>query len=337
LDHRVITLPNARSLRSPLKTASLILVDRWEDLFSPISVFGGSQSVAHRIVNTCEIAKSRGITEEEGGVTKKLDLSLQPGWLQSLNLYHSGVTSNASISPLLQPMSAVSSSSFKTVPSLCYSASKGNHSSANDIIRFKLMACSEEEGRTYICEELKKQIILSNGTLPPPKKRGFGAEMSALIQSLIESSGVEDTKSSISKFRTSYNPIICCRNERLIALSYAVIDSMQRSSAKQFNAVCTWKTSFDDRSGRENELLANLYSFDDFDVAFAGILKHFMKKKDSSSSFVETTKIVNDAGTSKAPMKAIKAKSAKSSVKEKEIEEKVEPVDVVHLLVLCVG
>jgi hypothetical protein len=287
--------------------------------------------MAHRIVNSCEIAKPRSSIVGKNG-SKTLDLSLQPGWLQSLNLDRSGISSNPSFSPLSQPMGAVSSISFKTIPSLCYSPSGIDSES----MRYKLMACGEEEGRTYLCDEIKKQIIFSNGTLPPLKKRGFGAEMSALIQCLIESPGAEGL---ISKsFRTSYNPIICCRHERLIALSYAVIDSMQRSSAKQFNSVCSWKTSFDDRAGREMELLTNLYSFDDFDVAFAVILKQFMKKKDLSSSGKETSKITNDLGASKTPTKAIKAKSAKSSsTKEKESEEKSEPVDVVNLLILCLG
>jgi hypothetical protein len=327
---RLFPLDTGIDYKSPLKHASLILVDRWEDLFTP-SASTGTHPLAHRIINTLKMAES-----SQNAPSSSIDVALQPGWLKAFRSLNESDSSNSlqkesnSLQSFNAPMNAVGSSSFKTLPSLCYTSKDPELTST---MRYKIMACNEDEGRSTLCQELKDQISKEKGNLPPPKKRGLGAEVSALVQSLLESPGSYSLPMN-PVFRTSYNPIVCCKSERLIALSYAVIDAMQRSSPKQFISLCNWKAAFDDRIIRENDMIQNMLQYDEFDVASAAILKYFLKNSSSKSQN-------NSEKVSPIPSKssgiATRSKSKlKTPSKDQQEEEKSEPVDVIHILLTTI-
>ena len=114
------------------------------------------------------------------------------------------------------------------------------------------MICdSEEDGRAALCAALIECINAEGGNLPPPKKRGVGAEIFSLVHELLNAKISEfnsSAKLEANDFRaTEYNPIICMKYYNLVSLALAVVDAMQRSSGKQFGAVCTWACSYDIR------------------------------------------------------------------------------------------
>jgi hypothetical protein len=329
---RLFPLPTDIDYKAPLTNASLILIDRWEDLFTP-SISMGTHPLAHRILNTLKTA-GRTATPASSSLStpSTLDISLTTPWFEAFQSIleapsSSSCATSSSSSSLHRlngfetPMNAVTGSVFKTLPSLCY---KSKDLEFTSFLRYKIMACNEEEGRLALCNELKESINKEKGKEPPPKKRGLGAEVSALVQSLIESPGSYGGTTN-QTMATAYNPIVCCKAEKLIALSFAVIDAMQRSSAKQFSTICNWKTSFDDRVARELDLLSNLFQYDDFDVTSASILKYFLKNKKSASSSTQEMKTPS-----------LSAKASKSKLKATAEEEKADPVDVVHILLMTI-
>lgn len=307
------------------------MVDRWEDLFSPSSTIG-NYPLAHRILNTLKLAQKNTNQNKELGI----DVSLTAPWQQAVD---SVFTDEPPSSDCIYPMSAVSGSGFKTLPSLRYSSDPNDAESENaSILRYKMMACPEEEGRQALVEELKHRIFIENGNLPPAKKRGIGAEISALVQSLLEAPGRNDTSELMKSFQTNFNPFVCVKAERLIALSYAVIDAMQRSSAKQFSSICQWKASFDDRIQREFEVLANLFQYEDFDVTMAVIFKYFLRaKRTAATTASESASSANTVATTvKSPSRAGAKSKLKATSKDNE-EEKNEPVDVIQALFMILG
>jgi hypothetical protein len=329
---RLFPLPTDVDYKAPLKNASLILIDRWEDLFTP-SISMGTHPLAHRILNTLKTAgRTSAAASSSLSSPSTLDISLTTPWFEAfqsiLEISSSSSTSStlssSSSSSLHRlngfetPMNAVTGSAFKTLPSLCY---KSKDLEFTSFLRYKLMACNEEEGRLALCNELKESINKEKGKEPPPKKRGLGAEVSALVQSLIESPGNYGGTAN-QTMTTPYNPIVCCKAEKLIALSFAVIDAMQRSSAKQFSSICNWKTSFDDRVAREVDLLSNLFQYDDFDVTAASILKYFLKNKKSAAS------------TQEVKTASLSAKASKSKLKA--TADEAEPVDTIHILLMTI-
>ena len=67
-----------------------------------------------------------------------------------------------------------------------------NKSEFYSSLRRVLFTCSEDEFCRHLCTLLKQQIEHNQGKLPPPKKRGLGAEVLALIQALTVSPGILD-------------------------------------------------------------------------------------------------------------------------------------------------
>jgi hypothetical protein len=84
-----------------------------------------------------------------------------------------------------------------------------------------MLAGGEEAGRSALCEALRALVLQRGGTLPPPKKRGVGAEVLGLVNSLLQSSHSEGSDVLAS--------------QGVLAWALAVIDSMQRSSTKQLH------------------------------------------------------------------------------------------------------
>jgi hypothetical protein len=126
----------------------------------------------------------------------------------------------------------------------------------------------EETARRLLCDALRERITLERGTLPPVKKRGFGAELLAFVQSLITSPGTAD-RCTLEQPQTiqarGFNSMICERYVSLLSLVFCAIESLQRSSSKQFKMhdpiQGTWKACFDVSlafDARMNEALAGL-------------------------------------------------------------------------------
>lgn len=244
---------------SPLQPASLIVIDRIEDLFTPI-LMGGDQPVLHRVLNAIKTDAAQAYaTDSSGEMTAAtiaanddaevlVDIALKPDWLHAL---HTASSDDPSVSSDKQrtdsaavssPMNGVSTLAVHHVPSLCYLSSDG--------LLPSLMTDSEDVGRGRLVDTLKQHIRDERGTLPPAKKRGIGAEILALVQSLLKAPGKEqpvvggDTPPVLA-------PIV--RTQSLLALAATVIETMQRSSAKQFASVCAWKAALDTRISRESD------------------------------------------------------------------------------------
>jgi hypothetical protein len=189
------------------------------------------------------------------------------------------------------PMSGVGTLSFQTLPSICYREDElvTTTSSSSSSLLLELMSRNEEQGRLALSQALKQSILShKNGQLPPPKKRGIGAEILALTQSLIKassSSGTttipalaeeEEQQKQQQQLQLIATHASSLETESLIALALTIIDTMQRSSAKQFQVLNHWKVAVDVRQLREQEILKLYNSYEDINVCIElGILPHF--------------------------------------------------------------
>lgn len=184
----------------------------------------------------------------------------------------------SSAEPLLDPMTAMGSLPLQVKPSLLYKPHldplsllvRGSRSEDDNVLQH-LMSRGEDEGRDALCGEIKSRIKAENGSFPPAKKRGLGAEVLAYTQALLQAPGRDDP-SKLGCADTAvlgYRPATCMRSIELISLSYAVIESMQRSSAKQFSSICDWQCAFECRAQREADLDNIAIEYQDFDVCLA--------------------------------------------------------------------
>jgi hypothetical protein len=310
-------------LSSPLQAASLVIIDRTEDLVSPASAGGSgadasSTPLAHRIINTlnyCQYQHSRGVGMEvaqserrdESFGTLSCDVSLGAPLLDSVSIeetLHRLGGAEAVDSPQNalahsaqnwnKPMSALSALPLQLNPSL-HLPHRRNGPSTEDSISHTLLSAPEEEAKTAIVRALKASIEAEKGVLPPAKKRGLGAEVLAYAQALIlcpaaqaphTSHGANAEEDAFLReceaFRASiqgglgYNYGACLRAQGLLSLSLAVIESMQRSSGKQFQQLCDWQCSYDVRTAREAELDSVARKFQDFDVCIAHLMSYFL-------------------------------------------------------------
>jgi len=191
--------------------------------------------------------------------------------------------------PLLDPMTAMGSLPLQVKPSLLYKphldtlSQLNTGSSCKDDVLHHLMSREEEEGRDALCAEIKSRIKAEKGNFPPPKKRGLGAEVLAHTQALLQAPGY-GSPSELNCIDTSvlgYQPTTCMRSIELIALSYAVIESMQRSSAKQFSSICDWQCAFELRAQRESDLDRIAHDYRDYDVCLAHLSAYALADKTS--------------------------------------------------------
>jgi len=215
----------------------------------------------------------RASCEHKSDDTTTLSIGLSPA--EQLQL------SRAYLQPLLEPMTAMGSLPLQVKPSLLYKPHLDPLSQQlvrggrckNDKVLQHLMSRGEEEGRDTLCAEIKSRIKAELGSYPPSKKRGLGAEVLAYTQALLLAPGSQDPLLKLSCVDNSadlgYRPVTCMRSIELISLSYAVIESMQRSSAKQFSSICDWQCAFECRAQREADLDNIAHEYQDFDVCLA--------------------------------------------------------------------
>jgi hypothetical protein len=101
------------------------------------------------------------------------------------------------------------------------------------------IAADEQAACKTLCSDVSSLIPASEVSQLPAKKRGMGAETLALTQLLMKAS-----------------PQSRMQEASTISRAVAVIESMQRSSGKQYSQECTWQCSFDVREARERHVLA---------------------------------------------------------------------------------
>lgn len=250
---------------SNLQKGSLILIDRSEDLFTCCSHGSSSTAktpLAHRIL--CAIKSIKANKK----MIKSCNIELDPVILST----HVEIVENIDASEVKEekdslelPFSALHSISFSMKPSLLPLGIHANTTS--DRIRelvYHMFCSSEDVTKEKLCNTLKLVIEEELGSLPSSSKkskRGFGAEILALTQALLTCPGRKSLPSLESMIHSlGYNPRICLQHEHLISLVYAVIEAMQRSSAKQFAQVTQSFASYDSKCIREDILLSNLKS-----------------------------------------------------------------------------
>jgi hypothetical protein len=101
------------------------------------------------------------------------------------------------------------------------------------------MLSHEEMACRQLCDELMGEIkAVQAESVPAERKKGLGPEVLSLTQALMR---VQSESGSSCRLQ--------CRG--LLSGAVAVIDSMQRSSGKQFASVCSWQAAFAVRAARE--------------------------------------------------------------------------------------
>ena len=284
-----------------LPTASLIIIDRSEDLYTPLSC-SGSHPLAHRILNTLKCYQfSETVEEWNRGARNNYDISVkQPSHVLVAESIPSTKTilSISKNFPLLSPMSGVLNAAFPISPSLRYSCEQDlffqqvsksedlcnvlsregfsidDH--MNDRTLLEVLTGNEDAGKTSLVRNLKSRIVVEKGEIPPPKKRGLGAEVLAFVQALAVSPGesnIHDQRTGRRKgniIASGYSPRTCIQSQGILSLALAVVESMQRSSSKQFHSLCSWQCCYDTRGTREMDMQQRIQSKNcDMDVCLS--------------------------------------------------------------------
>lgn len=258
--------------KTDLTEASLLIVDRTVDLCTPASTSPTAESsVLARVFAT--ISRQHGEMHVPAYVERPPEatneycaerFSMFDVDLQSAALYprlNESVGTNSSNDDAAQfTLSGLAGLPVQVVPTICKPQSKRDRidvdivSQEMEIIWKASLTEPEEETRVLLCDALKRFIESEQGKMPPPKKRGFGAELLALVNSLISSPGGE-CNTPVNKDR-KYNPMVCLKYVAFLSFTASIIDALQRSSSKQFKAsfpdLGIWKASFEDRCTYEN-------------------------------------------------------------------------------------
>ena len=211
-----------------LQAASLLLIDRTQDLYTPSTHSGEASKelhtspLAHRI--SCTLSKGLGSVDSTLYDVSTMAPFNVPSTSSSGRGGGSGGGGNMGVvhggaidmDALGRPFPAISTLPLQLPMSLCLSLNnlqeknlsgthgRGLSESVIDtgagsvhvdsdllLLRQALFARSEEEGRTLLCAALTRRIKQFRGTVPPSKKgRGLGAEVFALVQALSTCPGV---------------------------------------------------------------------------------------------------------------------------------------------------
>lgn len=218
-----------------------------------------------------------------------LDLSLSPISMGR------NLPSQSLLNPLLRPMSALSGLPFKTPPTLFYNPHHDFFYQYTDhkarlekISHLVLFSIDEEMLKMILCDELKERIVKEFGSLPSNKKRKFGAEVFAYIQALLGSKGMDNPNQQ--KIKSNFN--VWIRSHGLVSLCYSIIETMQRSSEKQFRSICSFQNSYDTRSSIDMMIEKNALTGFDECVSFLTLkITHKMSLMQSKTNNEEVVDI----------------------------------------------
>jgi hypothetical protein len=218
-----------------------------------------------------------------------------------------------------RPLSAVASLAVPADPSIAPlaapSAPPEGGGEASDRFMRAMLSCSEETGKGELYSALRETVVREGGVLPSAKKRGVGAEVLTLVNAISAAAAAASERDG------AMGGEVMLRSQGLLAWSTAVIDAMQRSSAKQLQAHLqsmgvqhATAGSFETRGAREKEVLQTVWQ-----QAQLGLL--------SAPLLVDHIIEVTGLRGSERGMEA----DGKSQDKDKEC------VDIQHLLMLVVG
>jgi hypothetical protein len=209
-----------------LESASLLLIDRTQDLVSPIrhvnevtaassadsfkSVsLNSATSLGHRILSTlrasctssgvtvsgCEIpvlSSPESVLSHRHTVDRSQDMKTADA-----DLYQA----SSQLHDLSTVMSGLAGLPYPCKPSICLysSASSAGTGSSGYIpgsvktsmgaLQHALLCQPEDHTRVLLCDCLRTLILYNRGSLPAPKKRGLGAEILAYMQALLQAPG----------------------------------------------------------------------------------------------------------------------------------------------------
>eukprot|EP01039_Chlorochromonas_danica_P004798 gene4798-5261_t len=281
-EHGVMRKPHGRS-------AGVLLVDRWEDLATPLSALGGS--IAQRVLNTCSsYSHSCGYSSSSTAsfdsfdgnsqsssigqpYSSLLSLTVQPRYHQRLfsasastaasSVMEIGSVNNTSCEaqqddqggdrssttniPLQNPLSAVEGLAVSLPLSLCYHDYQERRESeevtscfSTHAIRRACFISTEESARSHLTECWLSLLTQEEGGQAQAqsitkKKRGMGAELHALVTAWLTIMRGKGNGSGNSS-RGSRQRYGLYRYESLLSLTMAVIEAMQRSNYKQYQA-----------------------------------------------------------------------------------------------------
>lgn len=251
-----------------LLPASLILIDRTLDIFTPSlhpsdsslspllhKIFSSlNRQVGHRQKDVTSSFQS--IVHDNVSTFKLLDIDITCP--NAIPLYPEGDSDESSIT-----MSGISSLPVQITPSIgrIFDSKVENVTDKTiDQLWRSFISMSEDVSRIQLCGVIRQAILKENGSLPPPKKRGFGAELLVLVQALVTSSG-SDKESIPSGITSKFNVGVCRKYMSLLAFAFAIIDSLQRSSSKQFKQAYPSRIGcYEDRSSLEKHFYSQVYS-----------------------------------------------------------------------------
>ena len=271
------------SLESDTTQAALLLIDRTEDLFSPTSHGASAASpLAHRVL--CALGRQVDLrpTAAATGAAETYPLC-DVGVSSALQAETFALTQTGAcdIAWADRPFGAVAGLSIDVASSICPQHVRGPHEATGSqqppspsltvlpALHRLLVSGSEEDLRTALVAALKAAIAHHGGSMPPPKKRGTGAEVLALVQSLLAAPGAGAGAGSAA--RPSVR--VCLDEQPLLTLAATVIEAMQRSASKpsapapsapsppsvpstqvHHGVLAGWQASFDVRGARERAL-----------------------------------------------------------------------------------
>ena len=273
-----------------LPSASLVIIDRTADLWTPSSHYAGVP-LAHRALST--LPRLQGTKTGGEGQPSELglaDISFLNSIMSISN--NESVLSTKSMSPhmpipttngetiSLYPSSAVGGLQLYISPSILVERHLLD-------LRRAVLAGSEEEGRAALCSELEQRVRRYGGTLPPPKKRGLGAAVLALVQALLRAPGGEPEVES-KDARSGRAKTVAAKCADVLSPSLATIEAMQRSSATQQKHGSTMshnRSTYDVRSKLEAEVDAATDRLG-ADGGIAVLLQHLLRGSTTSADGV---------------------------------------------------
>jgi hypothetical protein len=193
---------------APLAEASIILLDRTVDLATPTVHGGGECPLLQRILDCLPRTGVRVVDDiaQSGPVSAPnlLDVGVQlPLLFPGLGLPSGNLDSEKN-----GALKAVSTYKCQLPPSWCHPGS-----SAADRVVSALASATEDKGHAVLCTALEGVARTEGCRLPPPKKRGMGAAIFALLTSLSQDSDLP-----------------CLRHCSLVQLALAAVEALQRTA-----------------------------------------------------------------------------------------------------------
>lgn len=264
------------------RAASLLLVDRSVDLFTP-SQHCPAGPLAHRVLALLPRQVYPGDKQLEGTGLTDVALLQASGGNQELLMPPLALPNTCTgaqpeaEAALLYPMSALAGLPFPLLPSIAPPFSPENQHCSNALFLHGMLAQPEEEGREVLCAAL-------TSLLPPQqrrggkRKKGLGAELLGLVTAITSCEKAEHDTGNKDDSRESesdgddetYSSVVVDAYSGLLGWALAVMEAMQRSSSKQlaihlqrldgdgFRRLGGGRASFELRHQRERNVFSRL-------------------------------------------------------------------------------